>query len=64
MHMLKAIASVESKFKEGPELKINFLNFVVLCIFIGCFIYLHFKCYPLSLFPLHKPPSHLPSLLL
>ena len=24
--------------------------------FIGYFIYLHFKCYPLSLFPLCKPP--------
>ena len=29
--------------------------------FIGYFIYLHFKCYPLSWFPLRKPP--LPSLL-
>jgi hypothetical protein len=26
--------------------------------FIGYFIYLHFKCYPLSQFPLQKPPSH------
>jgi hypothetical protein len=25
-------------------------------IFIGYFIYLHFKCYPPSQVPLHKPP--------
>jgi hypothetical protein len=31
-------------------------------IFIGYFIYLHFKCYPPSHFPLHKPnPLPLPS---
>jgi hypothetical protein len=24
--------------------------------FIGCFVYLHFKCYPPSQFPLPKPP--------
>jgi hypothetical protein len=31
-------------------------------IFIGYFIYLYFKCYPLSWFPLHNPTSHFPSL--
>jgi hypothetical protein len=29
---------------------------VIFKIFIGYFISLHFKCYPLSQFPLHKPP--------
>jgi hypothetical protein len=28
-------------------------------LFIGYFIYLHFKCYPPSVFLLHKPPSSL-----
>jgi hypothetical protein len=27
-------------------------------VFIGYFIYLHFKCYPPSWFPLRIPPSH------
>jgi hypothetical protein len=29
--------------------------------FIRCFLYLHFKCYPLSWFPLRKPPIPSPS---
>jgi hypothetical protein len=41
---------------------IVFLSFIF-HIFIGYFIYLHFKCYPLPLFPLwkHPIPSSLPS---
>ena len=35
--------------------------FLLFFFFIGCFIYLHFKCYPPSWFPLWKPLSHSPS---
>jgi hypothetical protein len=34
------------------------------CCFIRYFLYLHFKSYPLFQFPLQKPPSHSPLLLL
>jgi hypothetical protein len=40
----------------------SFLFFYFFCIFIWSFLYLHFKYYPLSWFPLWKPP--IPSLLL
>ena len=38
---------------------------IFLIFLIGYFLYLHFKCYPLSQLPLHKPPilSLLPLLL-
>lgn len=42
----------------------SFVFFILktyLFIFIGCFIYLHFKCYHPSRFPLHKPPIPCPS---
>ena len=38
----------------------NLRNF----FFIGYFLYLHFKCYPLSWFPLQKPPIPCPLTLL
>jgi hypothetical protein len=31
-----------------------------IAFFIRCFLYLHFKCYPLSFFPLWKPPMPSP----
>jgi hypothetical protein len=37
-------------------LQFPFYSFIYLKIFIRYFLYLHFKCYPLSWFPLWKPP--------
>ena len=38
--------------------------FFIYIVFIGYFICLYFKCYPLSLFPLWKPPIPFPFTLL
>jgi hypothetical protein len=38
-----------------------FCSFILSFFFIGYSIYLHFQCYPPSLFPLQKPPIPSPS---
>jgi hypothetical protein len=38
-----------------------YFSLFFLFFLIGYFLYLHFKCYPLSWFPLRKTPSPIPS---
>ena len=57
------INSVEKVRKDGfifanAVANIYWLSFL---LFIGYFMYLHFKCYPLCQFPFWAPLSHLPS---
>jgi hypothetical protein len=43
-------------FSEFPLLFLSWFSYFLFFPFIGYFLYLHFKCYPLSRSPLLKPP--------
>jgi hypothetical protein len=47
----------------NPDLERQILHFLYkrcFSFFLGYYIYLHFKCYPFSWFPLWEPPSYYP----
>jgi hypothetical protein len=72
-HFFKCFLAMQDSFIENSWFS-SVPHFYFIFIFIGYFIYLHFKCYPPSPFPFHKPsipstlapasirePTHLPT---
>ena len=59
--LLSFFLSFFSFYLLPPLLSSFLLSFLIFFLnFIGYFIYLHFKCYQTSMFPLHKPPIQSP----
>jgi hypothetical protein len=52
---------VKEKGDKGIHKDPFFFDIFLPTFFIRYFLYLHFKCYPLSWFPLRNPPSPFPT---